>query len=300
MENKFYTAKNDRVFRSIFVNDNDHHLLEALLSVCLKKDVKIVRILKTELSVKDVKEKVKRLDLVMEAKGEKINLELNTNFQKPIKVRNLNYFSGFYSENTKIGETYDYKTMFIHIDLSYGLGKNNPEEKTYTLNCPEYGDLYVENFKIVVFNMDRIMKFWYDKDQEGIEKYKLLIMLDLLPNELTKLYKISQNELVKEYKGKVCKLNEDLDFIAPVSAEEDFIALMNTEKEYAVEQGFEQGIEQGIEQGTKQGVEQSKIEIAKKLLEKNIDINIISETTGLSIEDIHNIKDNKITSDNKE
>ena len=81
------------------------------------------------------------------------------------------------------------------------------------------------------------MKFWYDKDQEGIEKYKLLIMLDLLPNELTKLYKISQNELVKEYKGKVCKLNEDLDFIAPVSAEEDFIALMNTEKEYAVEQG---------------------------------------------------------------
>ena len=116
MENKFYTAKNDRVFRSIFVNDNDHHLLEALLSVCLKKDVKIVRILKTELSVKDVKEKVKRLDLVMEAKGEKINLELNTNFQKPIKVRNLNYFSGFYSENTKIGETYDYKTMFIHID----------------------------------------------------------------------------------------------------------------------------------------------------------------------------------------
>ena len=42
----------------------------------------------------------------------------------------------------------------------------------------------------------------------------------------------------------------------------------------------------GIEQGTKN----AKIEIAKKLLNQNIDIKIISETTGLSVEDINKLK----------
>lgn len=39
-----------------------------------------------------------------------------------------------------------------------------------------------------------------------------------------------------------------------------------------------------------EGLDEGKIEIAKKMLEKNSDISFISECTGLTIEEINNLK----------
>ena len=266
----FFTSRYDRIFRTIFVDDTDFHLLEALLSTCLDKDIKIIKILKTELSVSSSKERVKRLDLLVETNGEKINIELNTSFDDATKVRNFNYFTAFYSSNAKIGERYDYKTEFIHIDLSYHMGLNKPVFTDYYVCNKDGNDLYINNFKIIVINMDKIMKFWYDNDKKSIKKYDLIMMLDLQPNELNELKEISSNkDIIDEYKGKVCKLNEDLDFVAPISAEEDYIMLMNTQKQMAVEQGFAEGKEKGYIEGKEQGIEQERFQIIQNMQNAN-------------------------------
>jgi predicted transposase/invertase (TIGR01784 family) len=277
-EKTFYAAKYDRMFRT-FVDDNDYHLMEALLSTCLDKEVKIVKYLKTELSVKKSVEKVKRLDILVKADGEYVNLELNTLFDTTIKVRNFIYFSSFYSENTNLGDSYDYKTPFIHIDLSYRMSLNEPAKATYCMYSKEADANYVDNFKIIVFNMDKIMKFWYDKNVKEIDKYKLLIMLDLKKDELETLSK--DDRLVNEYKEEVTKLNENYDFIAPLSLEEDAIAVENTRIKIAEEKGIEQGIEQGAQE--------KEIAIAKNMLNMNMSLEIISQATGLSKEEIKNI-----------
>ena len=46
------------------------------------------------------------------------------------------------------------------------------------------------------------------------------------------------------------------------------------------------GFDKGIKEGIKEGIKTEKINIAKKLKEKNVDIEIISETTDISIEEI--------------
>ena len=51
------------------------------------------------------------------------------------------------------------------------------------------------------------------------------------------------------------------------------------------EAGYYKGFEAATEQGNKK-----ILSIAKKLKEQNIDIKIISETTGLTIEEIKNLK----------
>jgi predicted transposase/invertase (TIGR01784 family) len=45
-------------------------------------------------------------------------------------------------------------------------------------------------------------------------------------------------------------------------------------------------VEQGVETGIKEGKKIEKIEIAKKLIKKGIDLNIIAESTGLPREEI--------------
>ena len=58
----------------------------------------------------------------------------------------------------------------------------------------------------------------------------------------------------------------------------------------AGKEGYKKGIKEGIEEGIKEGIEQEKLEIAKKLLVANMEINFIVDTTGLSIEEIEVLK----------
>ena len=61
-------------------------------------------------------------------------------------------------------------------------------------------------------------------------------------------------------------------------------------KQEGLQEGLEQGVRQGIQQGIQQGSHETKIETARKLLLKNVDIAIISDCTGLSLETIEQIE----------
>ena len=67
---------------------------------------------------------------------------------------------------------------------------------------------------------------------------------------------------------------------------------MNTERdtynqiEYARETGREEGREEGIKEGREEGAKRNSCDIAKRMLEKGIDIETISELTGLTAEEV--------------
>ena len=61
-------------------------------------------------------------------------------------------------------------------------------------------------------------------------------------------------------------------------------------KNIAREEGREEGLKEGKEEGLKEGEKNKSIEIAKNMLKLNIDINIISQSTGLSVEEINKLK----------
>ena len=88
----------------------------------------------------------------------------------------------------------------------------------------------------------------------------------------------------------------------------NYIKAMNTERdtynqiEYARETGREEGREEGHKKGHKEGKEeglnegraegakQKSFDIAKSMLEKGIDIETISELTGLTAEEVSRLK----------
>jgi predicted transposase/invertase (TIGR01784 family) len=53
-----------------------------------------------------------------------------------------------------------------------------------------------------------------------------------------------------------------------------------------VKQGEERGVKKGVKTGFNQGKKIEKVEIAKKLIKRGIDLNIIAESTGLPREEI--------------
>ena len=57
----------------------------------------------------------------------------------------------------------------------------------------------------------------------------------------------------------------------------------------AIAGALERGIMQGIEKGIEQGQHSEKIQIAKKMLENNFDIQVIIKMTGLTKEEIEKL-----------
>ena len=68
---------------------------------------------------------------------------------------------------------------------------------------------------------------------------------------------------------------------------------MNTERDTynQIEYARETGREEGREEGRAEGAKQKSCDIAERMLEKGIDIETISELTGLTAEEVSRLKE---------
>lgn len=278
---KFYTCKYDKPFKEIMLNEKNKDILKKLLETILKQEIKYINIKNVELSVKGMDVKRKSVDVYLESLNKKIEIEVNTSLESYIHPRNMSYISNIYSSHTLRNDSYDEKTDIIQINLNYNQ-KNKRIYNEYMMR-DLYGDVYVKNLKIIELNMEKYKEMWYHGSEKEKEENKFLIMLDLNEEELKK---IKGDKVVSKYMKEINKLNNDSEFVEYMSAEEDARKIYNSRMYDAREKGFKQGYDEGIEQGIEKGIEKNKIEIAKNLLDNNVDINVISLSTGLSQEEI--------------
>ncbi|OEJ13401.1 hypothetical protein BFL38_01250 [Brachyspira hampsonii] len=59
--------------------------------------------------------------------------------------------------------------------------------------------------------------------------------------------------------------------------------------QYERAEGKKEGIEIGFHQGIKEGIKENQLLTARNMKNKNMEVNIISELTGLSIEEIEKL-----------
>ena len=274
----FYTCKNDRAFKEVFLNPNNSDLLKALLEFILEIKIDELEIKKTELLSGNVNIKDKRVDAIVHTGNKKIEIEINSQNKDYLHTRSTAYICNIYQSNASVGDTYNEDTDIVQVNLTWGLGRNNDEMKIYKI-MNEKGELYVKNFIIYEINMDYYDKIWYSKNEEEIKKNLYMIMLDLDKKELKNMPK---DKIVDKYITNVTIVNNDPEFQKYMSEEEDKRKIQNSLLSEAKEEGIEQGYTSGINDGIKQ--------TAKNMLKKNMSIEDISEITGLSIDEIKSLK----------
>lgn len=281
-EKEFYTCKDDRAFKEVFMKEDNKDILIALLESVLDIKIEELKYLNLEKNVDNVNVRRKHFDLHVKTKTENIHIEVNSQMQKYVRPRNASFLFDTYAHEVLKGDNYDENTLFIQINFTYGLGSNTKYfKKTEDENINLFmlrnnkGKPFISNLKIIEFNMDYFTKLCYPKDEKLIDKYKYVIMMDLGKKDLEKLSK--KDKVVYKYMSEIERVNEDPEFREYMSAEEDNRKIENSlRKEY---------IEEGIEVGRVEGIK----ETAKNLKENGIDIEIISKSTGLTIEEINEL-----------
>ena len=281
----FYTCRNDRAFKEVFLNPDNSDLLKALLEFILKIKIDKLEIKKTELLSGNVNIKDKRVDAIVHTGNKKIEIEINSQNKDYLHTRSTAYICNIYQSNASVGDTYNEDTDIIQVNLTWGLGRNNDEMKIYKI-MNEKGELYVKNFIIYEINMDYYDKIWYSKNEEEIKKNQYMIMLDLDKKELKNMPK---DKIVDKYITNVTIVNDDPEFQKYMSEEEDKRKIQNSLLSEAKEEGISQGYTSGINDGISKGENKKSIEIAKNMLKKNMSIEDISDITGLSIEEINKL-----------
>ena len=126
--------------------------------------------------------------------------------------------------------------------------------------------------------MDLLLNTWYYKDKKEAQKYSHFLMLGLDKKDLSYLCEKEGHEYMKKYMKNVEELNEDSEFVSIISPDKDNEMVINTLKNEA------------IKEGRLEGKRENTLETAKKMLKKKLDINLIAECTGLTKEEIRNLK----------
>ena len=270
MIKKYFKGKNDGMFKAVFCNPKNEDLLKALIEDGLKRKVKILKIFPPEIIKNNIYVKGKTLDVLVEADNEILNIEVNTNYYDGLHRRNASYIFSKYSEEAKIGDDYDKMRNFIQMNITSGLNKEEPLVSEYVLADLKTKKKFIDNLTIYEYNLDKIKEL-YSKTNE----YKFLAALDCDEKELKKICR--GDKIMEKFEHEVNELNKDIEFTQFLTEEEDARKVHNTLMNNAKKEGIEIGI-------TKRNYQ-----IAKDMLNDNIDIETIIKYTGLTKEEINSL-----------
>ncbi len=274
---KFYSCRYDRTFKKVFLKEENEDLLVALLELTLTLKVYEIQRLNVETLQGNINTRKKYCDLLLKTSEGYIGIEINSEPKDYLHTGNLAFLCNVYSRYTLKGDSYSEDTLIIQLNLTYGMNKKDDKIcRIYTLNDGEKN--FVRNFKIVEWNMDKVLNYWYAKDEVNIQKFKYLIMLDLNEDDLAKL---SNDRKVMKFMNEVKKVNEDPEFFSYMTKEEDEEKCHNTE--------LKEAMDTGIDIGKSEGKNERNIEIVKNMLLENVSLEIIQKVTELSEEEIKKI-----------
>ena len=298
---KLLSPKKDVVFQVLFGEVGSENITRNFL-----QDVLNEKITKIDLSKNPILRRMKPtnkmgiLDVYAEINGnEKCNIELQIGKRDNIIQRVLYYWARTYERGLKIKEDYNQLSRTIVI-LITDFKINGLEELSYFTKWKlmeiEGGKRILTDYMEV--DIIEIPKIYELKETDKYNKaIEWLYFLENPESERVKSI-MKENEGIQEAREKLEEISNDeimqrlADWQESAEHEEAEVRNMGYRegKEAGIQEGMRQGREAGIEEGVKTGIKQSKIEIAKKMKEKNIDISIIAEVTGLTEKQIKSIK----------
>ena len=298
-ENELIPLTFDIMFTEIFNNPDNICILEEFISnyldIPLKEVTGNLKILSRRLKKEVRYDSRKEVDLLLNYKGKKINIEMSNNKSDGVINRNVVYLCKIHGNQLKVGDI-NYSKINSTIQIVFNNFNIGNELKTTWYLRNDEGQILTSKLRIDIINLVKGKDLCYT----GSEKVDYLI-------NWCKLLTTKDRKNVKDISNQIMS-NKSTDMLvnnmSALSEEDEMVKLYTKlsrrEMEYntyiaeATEEGYnnghEKGYNEGHEQGIEQGIEQKNNEIAKKMLDKSLDITTIEEITGLTKEEIMKLK----------
>ena len=286
-ETKKISIMSDSMFHTMIYNENRikyaARLISFFVDVSYERLLKHLRLQKSDFDKKLDKEKNERGDFVAEFNGTSIGIEVNNNDSLDTMERNMEYAHREYAKKVSRFDkgTYCYKQI-IQLNINNFSFKDKEEIfDTYVLR-DKVGTVMSDKIIFIQIYIPNLIKKWYSSGVEQLSEIEKFLLV-LTESDIKTSYDLG---------GDIEYMNEYIKDASDASRDEEL--LESYDKEWALKdqgrrEGFEEGQASGISIGEEKGALNKSIEVAKKLKQNGIDINIISDSTGLSIDEINKL-----------
>jgi len=274
-ELRFISLCSDTTFKYLYKNEKTRSWLNYIIKEKFNLDLDGYSLKDNELNTGNII-KDYRLDLVLEKDNNIVIIEMNQDYYEFLQVKNYGYLYRTAGNRFLSGEKYSNKQTKLILFNNF----KNPKDLTnktgnYMLMDPN-SNLVIEDIESFEIYLPHFKKVCYDSNEVDVS---LSLFSASSYSEMRKLTDNKKDLLVIEELEKMA-MEEDWVF-----AYDHEIVRKKTENSIRFE-SYQKGLEDGKEEGKEEGSKESKIEIAKSMLKKNMAINLISELTGLTKEEI--------------
>ena len=296
-KNEYMISMSDTIFKAIIQHPHFKRLLSLILSDMINLSPTFIAenliFINTELPVENKKEKKKITDILAKVDGTTINIEANRFLKSSSSAKNNLYHHKLTYSHYLSGEDVD-NSEVVQINFNMVKKYGNTLFTLFTLKSDDGRYVDEENFKRIHINMANPLEKYYNYGKEKLSKIEKAIVMFQITNkkELKELAK-GDEDLMAMAKI-IDDLNRDVRLIDLYSKEELDEWAKRVDRKQAIKEGKVEGKAEGKAEGRAEGKAEgkieSKLEIAQNMLNMNMDIKIISKATGLSENEIKNLK----------
>ena len=261
----------DAVFKAVLTEEKEvlAEIIELVIGIPKEEVIKNGVIINSEYVRENIIETDKKSDLLISIGDNVINLEMDRRYYSSSNKKNNKYIH-------KIVNHYNPKNTVQICFTSYKEGEElKGEKKSIRKYMFQDSDGNVEDYGLEKYKIDLeyIENKYYNND-ELTRREKIFLMFKESNRE--KLKEISKGDKIMD------KIYKRLDKLS----EDEALSLLYDEKERE-EEKKQAEIEYAEEHGLNKGIKQT----AKNMLERNMNIDVVAEITGLSLEEVIKLKE---------
>ena len=193
-------------------------------------------------------------------------------------------------------EPYDIISEVISInfvDFNMDFGDAGKPHRCFKLIDTENPDIVLDMVQMHIVEVPRFKKILNNANAEYIKRKKILSWIEFFTAKdfdkvKEKLKEV--NNIMPKVINKYERFISNEDEMEVYNARDAFLygqaIMLKREREEGLQEGIKEGIERGMKRGLQEGRREEQINIARSLKNAGIDIKIISDNTGLSIEEV--------------
>ncbi|WP_254229503.1 Rpn family recombination-promoting nuclease/putative transposase [Wolbachia pipientis] len=305
---KFLDPKNDVAFRRIFGTEKNKdiliHFLNDILSFTGKNAIQDIEFLSTIQDPDIASKKQSIVDvLCRDSTGVQWIIEMQVAKTKGFEKRAQYYAAKAYSRQADKGDQYhDLKEIIFIAIADCILFPDKAEYKSkHTIRDEDTNEHDLKDFYFVFIELPKFPKTKEDQLSSIVEKWVYFFRYadETSEEELERI--IGSDLIIKRAYEELNRFNwSEKEFIAyeqEIKRIRDEQAVLAQKLDDATEKGIQIGQERGRQEGREEGIligeEKGKIEVAKNLLKAGISIDVVSQTTGLSFDEIKQLQAEK-------
>lgn len=290
----------DYVFTRIFNNKKNIEIVESLVACFIRIPLKEVHgnleIKSRVLPIDNKHEQDSRIDLLLNYKGQVINIELNNELlSSGVVDRNVCYICKMHGNQLKYGVS-DYRKINSTIQICLNTKiKNESEivEEYYFAN--KKGKILTKKVKILNVDVEKGSKECYNKsDINPIALWCEIITTNNEQEQKKKLEMLGEEIMTKKAKEKL--VNEVNKYSTDDEVVGIYTKLSHQEiiKNGLISSAKEEGYILGEQKGYLLGEKQAKLKDARNFLALGVDIETVRKATDLPIEEILSLEEESV------